>query len=120
MSAAPPLGTAEIGARLAALPGWAVVDGALQRVWRTGGWKATLLLAGAIAHFAEVAWHHPDLILSWDRVTVRLSTHSAGGITALDFALAGKLQEVLSWRPAEETPPLPGTPDTPADSYLRD
>jgi 4a-hydroxytetrahydrobiopterin dehydratase len=97
-------------------PGWALVDGAIQRQWRTQGWKGTLMLATTIGHFAEVAWHHPDLHLSWDAVTVRLNTHSAGGITEKDFALAAKLDEVLDWRPGS---PLDGTPTDPAHAYLK-
>ena len=101
------------------LPSWVLRDGAIERSWRTQGWKGTLMLATTIGHFAEVAWHHPDLHLRYDRVTVRLNTHDAGGITQKDFALAAKLEEVLGWRPADEDTALEGTPDDPAHAYLR-
>jgi dihydroneopterin aldolase len=87
-------------ARLAAeLPRWSVEDTAggpvLARSYRTGGWKATMMVANAIAHLAESAWHHPDLALSYPSVTVRLTTHDAGGITDKDFALAARIEALL-------------------------
>lgn len=110
----------EVRRRLAAeLPSWTLADGAIQRTWRTQGWKGTLMLATTIGHFAEVAWHHPDLHLSYNSVTVRLNTHDAGGITEKDLALAAKLEEVLSWKPAQQGV-LGGTPDSPEHAYLRD
>jgi 4a-hydroxytetrahydrobiopterin dehydratase len=44
-----------------------------------------------VAFQAEAANHHPDIAISWNRVTFTLSTHSAGGLTAADFALAGRI-----------------------------
>lgn len=89
-----------IAARLAAeLPRWRVEDTAggpvLARSYRTSGWKATMMVANAIAHLAESAWHHPDLALSYPSVTVRLTTHDAGGITDKDFALAARIEALL-------------------------
>lgn len=78
------------------LPEWSYIDGTIRRLWRTKGWQATLILATTIGYFAEAAGHHPDLLLSWDKLEVRLSTHSANGITKKDFALAAKLEEVLT------------------------
>ena len=49
---------------------------------------------------SEAAYHHPDLSVTWGRVTVKLSTHSAGGITDKDFALARRIEDVVLWRPA--------------------
>jgi 4a-hydroxytetrahydrobiopterin dehydratase len=43
---------------------------------------------------AESMGHHPDLEVSWDKVTVTLSTHSEGGLTAADFELAGKINDL--------------------------
>jgi len=96
---------AAAGARLAtALPHWSVVDGTLRRTYRTKDWKGALMVAVTIGHLAEAAWHHPDLALSYDKVSVSLSTHSAGGITEKDFALAAKIEEVVHWQPADGTP----------------
>ena len=59
-----------------------------------------MLLANAIGFLAEAAWHHPELILSYPRLTVRMQSHDAGGITDRDFALARRIEEVVTWRPA--------------------
>jgi 4a-hydroxytetrahydrobiopterin dehydratase len=92
------------------LPRWQYQDGHLSRVYVTGNWQLTLMLANAIAFLAEAAWHHPDLLLSYPRLTVRLQTHDAGGITAKDFELARRIEEVATWLPAEGQA-LPGTPN---------
>ena len=99
-------------------PGWKLVGGHIERVYRTSGWRSSLLAANAIGHLAEAAWHHPDLLVSYRTVTVRLMTHDSNGITDLDFALARKIEETIGWRPAREGSPLPGTPDSPQYKYL--
>ena len=58
----------------------------------------------------EAAWHHADLSVTWGKVWVKLKTHSAGGITDKDFALAKKIEGVVLWRP-EPGSPLEGTPN---------
>lgn len=114
------LSTEQARARLAAsLPAWTVVGPAVQRVVRTGGWKGTLMAVNTIGHLAEVAWHHPDLQVSYDRVTIALSTHDAGGITEKDLALAARIEAVLMWRPGSEPGAvLSGTPDDAAHRYI--
>ena len=82
--------------RATELPAWSYRDGHLERTYRTGRWPTTLLLAGAIAFLAEAAFHHPDLLLQYDRLTVRLQTHDAGGITEKDFALARAIESLAT------------------------
>lgn len=93
------------------LPFWYVEDGHLCRRYRTSGWKASLMVVNAIGHLAEAAWHHPEVCLAYGTVTVRLSTHKAGGLTEKDFALARKIEEVVHWEPARECGALRGTPN---------
>jgi len=50
-----------------------------------------MLFASAVGHLAEQANHHPDMTIQWNRVGLALSTHSAGGLTAADFALARRI-----------------------------
>ncbi len=50
-----------------------------------------MLYVGAVAHLAQAANHHPDIAIAWNKVTLTLSTHSAGGLTAADFALAQQI-----------------------------
>jgi 4a-hydroxytetrahydrobiopterin dehydratase len=100
---------AEIADRLNVLPGWYYEDGWIRRVYKTDGWPTTLMLVNAIGYVAEAAYHHPDLSVTWGRVTVKLSTHSAGGITDKDFSLAARIDEVALWRP-KPGGALTGTP----------
>jgi 4a-hydroxytetrahydrobiopterin dehydratase len=101
---------AQIAEKLRDLPGWYFEDGWIRRVYKTDGWPTTLMLVGAIGFVAEAAYHHPDLAVTWGRITVKLSTHSAGGITDKDFALARKIEDVALWRPAQGEA-LEGTPN---------
>lgn len=108
----------EIRARLAReLPHWYLEDGWIRRKIRTEGWKATLMVVNTVGHLAEAAWHHPDLTVSYAFVIVKLKTHSAKGVTDRDFALARKIEEVVSWQPGREGGPLEGTPN--ADQRFR-
>lgn len=93
------------------LPRWQLEDGWLRREYRTGGWKGTLMVVNVVGHLAEAAWHHPDLTVSYASVIVRLQSHDAKGITARDFELARKIEEVVQWQPALEQGALEGTPN---------
>ena len=102
----------EIARRLTGdLGQWRFANGAISRVYRTMDWKSTMLAAGAVAHLAEAAWHHPEMILNYPSLEVRLNTHSAGGVTDKDFELARKIEAVVGWRPAAEGGALEGTPE---------
>lgn len=96
---------------LQSLPGWEVRDGWLRRTYKTPGWSHTMLLANTIAYVAEAAYHHPDLSLGYAQVTVKLQTHRVRGITTHDTALARKIDEVVLWKPAADSP-LSGYPKT--------
>ena len=99
----PTLDTAQVTERLTTLPGWYLEDGWLRRIYKTDGWPTTLMLVNAIGYLAEAAYHHPDLAVTWARVTVKLMTHSAGGITDKDFAAGAA---------ASKTPCCGGRPRT--------
>jgi len=101
------------------LPRWRLSDGAILRRYDTSGWKATLMVINTVGHLAEAAWHHPDIAASWGWVEVRLSTHSAKGITDKDFELAAKIDEVVLWQPAREAGALEGTPADPRFAYVK-
>ncbi len=115
------LGPAAIVTRLKnSLAGWRHEDGCLKRTYETNGWKATVLVVNAIAHLAEVAWHHPEILASYARVEVRLSTHEANGVSERDFELAHKIEEVILWRPGRDGGALEGTPEgDPQHAYLK-
>ena len=96
--------------RLKSLPKWQAEGGWLVRHYDTDGWPSTMLVVGAIAFAAEAANHHPDLAVSWPRVTVRLQTHSAGGITDKDLELAARIEEAITSWPRGKGPGLEGNP----------
>jgi len=111
---------AEVSRRLAAeLPHWSVEGSTIQRRFRTNGWKSTLMVVNAVGHLAEAAWHHPDIGASWGGVNVTLTTHSAGGITDKDFALAVQIERFIQWQPGKEQGPLEGTPEDPRYQYIK-
>ncbi|MCI0463913.1 MAG: 4a-hydroxytetrahydrobiopterin dehydratase [Gemmataceae bacterium] len=101
----------EIAEKLAehGLAGWYFEEGWLRRKYTTPGWPATLMLVNAVGYLAEAAWHHPDLSVTWGKVWIKLKTHSAGGITDKDFALAKQIEGVVLWRPPADSP-LEGIP----------
>jgi 4a-hydroxytetrahydrobiopterin dehydratase len=105
-------GPEEVGKVLQAkgLADWYLEDGWLRRKYNTDGWPTTLMLTNAIGYLCEAAWHHADLAITWGKLWVKLKTHSAGGITDKDFALAQKIEEVVLWRP-QPGDPLEGTPN---------
>lgn len=112
-------GEAEVEALLSGdLARWEPADGAIRRRYRTAGWKGTLMVITTIGHLAEVAWHHPEISASYAWVEVSLSTHSAGGITDKDIALARRIEGVIAWRPGDEDGPFSGTPDDPRFAYV--
>lgn len=110
----------EISACLAAqLPHWRLEDGFIVRKYTTSGWRATLMVVNTVGHLAEAAFHHPDLVVSYGHVIVRLMTHDAGAITAKDLALALKIEEVVMWQPGRDgSHPLSGPPDDPQFRYI--
>jgi 4a-hydroxytetrahydrobiopterin dehydratase len=101
---------AQVEEKLKDFPGWWLEDGWIRRNYKTDGWPTTLMLVNAIGYLAEAAYHHPDLSVTWGRITVKLSTHSAGGITDKDFALARQIEDVALWRPPAGSA-LTGTPN---------
>jgi 4a-hydroxytetrahydrobiopterin dehydratase len=107
----PVFSDAEIAGKLkeSGLANWYLEDGMLRRKYTTDGWPTTLMLTNAIGFICEAADHHADLSVTWGKLWVKLKTHSAGGITEKDFALAQKIEEVVLWRPAKGGP-LRGVP----------
>jgi 4a-hydroxytetrahydrobiopterin dehydratase len=81
----------QITAELADIPGWTRDGDAITTTVQRQDFRDALLYVGAVAYLAESANHHPDVAISWNKVTLTLSTHSAGGLTLNDFALARKI-----------------------------
>jgi pterin-4a-carbinolamine dehydratase len=93
------LSESDIRGRLSGLGKWAFDAGAIRRTYQTDGWRGSMLVANAIAFICEAADHHADLTVTWPSVSVALSTHSAGGITAKDFEVAELIERQVTWKP---------------------
>jgi len=85
------LSDSEVEARLSEHPGWVRVGAAIEKSFKKGDFVGSVRFASELVGPAEEMNHHPDLRISWDTVTVSISTHSAGGITAADFELADRI-----------------------------
>ncbi|HSC28048.1 MAG TPA: 4a-hydroxytetrahydrobiopterin dehydratase [Vicinamibacterales bacterium] len=76
----------EIREGLSGLPGWTRKGEAIERRLTFAGFPDAIAFATRLAFTAEAADHHPDILISYKRVTLTYSTHSAGGLTQKDFA----------------------------------
>lgn len=81
------------------LPGWEQTDDALRRTVTFDGYRDAVAFVVRVALEAEVANHHPDLVLSWGRVEVSLTSHDAGGVTDRDRDMARTIGELVSAAP---------------------
>jgi 4a-hydroxytetrahydrobiopterin dehydratase len=81
----------EIEERLSGLDGWERVGEAIAKTFGCGDFVGSVRFVGSLVEPAEAMGHHPDVAISWDKVTVTISTHSEGGLTAADFELAAKV-----------------------------
>jgi 4a-hydroxytetrahydrobiopterin dehydratase len=85
------LSDSEVRAGLASLPGWERRGDALVKEFDRGDFVGSVEFVDSLVAPAEAMSHHPDLEISWATVTVALSTHSEGGLTAADLELAAKI-----------------------------
>lgn len=84
------LDDAKIFLALAALPKWQRTDAVISRTYEFKDFPEAMKFVDAVAAAAEEAWHHPDIDIRWNKVTLALTTHDAGGLTEKDFILARK------------------------------
>jgi 4a-hydroxytetrahydrobiopterin dehydratase len=101
-SAAPPpvaLKATQIVSALSSLPGWVLSgDGAdlcIEKSWTFPHFQAAMGFANAVAWIAEQHNHHPEVVVSYHRCTVRWQTHDVQGLSSLDFAAAQALEKQL-------------------------
>ncbi|MCG3206193.1 MAG: putative pterin-4-alpha-carbinolamine dehydratase [Elusimicrobia bacterium] len=90
-----PLTPQEIQERLSTLPDWKHVDKYLLRVKTFPSYKDALDYVYAVGMTAEKFNHHPDIVMNFKRVEVRYWTHTARGLSALDFKLAAEVEALL-------------------------
>jgi 4a-hydroxytetrahydrobiopterin dehydratase len=81
----------EIEHRVSELGGWDLEGEAIVKQFECGDFSGAIDFVNRIAPVANEMDHHPDLSISWDKVTAMVTTHSEGGLTASDFELAGRI-----------------------------
>jgi 4a-hydroxytetrahydrobiopterin dehydratase len=86
-----PMGDEEIEERLQALDGWSREGDAIVKRFEHADFKGSVDFVNRLTPVAEEMNHHPDLEISWNEVTVRITTHSEGGLTGNDFDLAAQI-----------------------------
>jgi 4a-hydroxytetrahydrobiopterin dehydratase len=74
---------------------WHETDGALERAYEHGSFLEAIAFVNRVAELAESENHHPDIAISYRTVTLRWTTHSAGGVTDRDRELAARSDELF-------------------------
>jgi 4a-hydroxytetrahydrobiopterin dehydratase len=87
----PALTPDQVAAELATLPGWSGDTSAIKRSVECSSFPAAIAVVDTVAIAAENADHHPDIDIRWRTLHFTLTTHDAGGVTALDIALAHEI-----------------------------
>jgi 4a-hydroxytetrahydrobiopterin dehydratase len=85
---------ADVDVRLGKLQGWERDGCEIEKEFRFDGFDASMAFVNRVAGLAREADHHPDISIKYNRVKLTLSTHSEGGVTEKDFALAAKIEGV--------------------------
>lgn len=88
------LSSTQIKTALASVPDWKKKGAAITRTYQFKDFPAAIKFVNKVAKVAEKAWHHPDIDIRWNKVTLTLSTHDAGGLTGKDFSLAKKFDGI--------------------------
>jgi 4a-hydroxytetrahydrobiopterin dehydratase len=88
------LNPAQIKTALAHVPGWRKQRKTITRTFEFKDFPPAVRFVNHVATLAEKDCHHPDIDIRWNKVTLTLSTHSAGGLTRKDFALARKVDQL--------------------------
>lgn len=91
----PKLKAPEIKAALGKVPDWKRKGSTITRTFQFKDFPAAVKFVNKVAVLAEKAWHHPDIDIRWNKVTLTLTTHDQGGLTEKDFALARKFDRLV-------------------------
>lgn len=86
---------ADVQEGLKELEGWELRDGRLRKQYTFRTFLRAIAFVNSMAYLAESAGHHPDITINYNRVTLRLITHSEGALTDRDFALAKEIDSKL-------------------------
>jgi len=83
----------EIKSALGSTPGWSRKGRNIVRTFQFKDFPAAIKFVDKIARLAEKSWHHPDIDIRWNKVTLTLTTHDQGGLTEKDFNLAQQFDQ---------------------------
>ncbi|MEM7592342.1 MAG: 4a-hydroxytetrahydrobiopterin dehydratase [Cyanobacteria bacterium P01_A01_bin.83] len=89
-----PLTQAEVEQKIQTIPQWQQEQQTITRTFEFKNFVEAIAFVNRLVDPAEAAGHHPDLAISYNKVTVSLTTHDAGGLTQMDFDLAQKISEI--------------------------
>jgi 4a-hydroxytetrahydrobiopterin dehydratase len=89
------LSASEIRNCMQAIPQWTLRDRSIDREFTFKDFRQAINFTNRVAQVAEAADHHPDICISYNKVKLDLSTHTAGGLTQKDFELATKLNQLV-------------------------
>lgn len=84
-----------VTAYLRQVDGWTIADGELVRELKFANYYETMSNVVAIAMIAQAEDHHPDMLVSYNKLTIRYSTHSVGGLSENDFICAAKINQMI-------------------------
>ena len=86
----------EVSKQLEQSPEWSEISGEIQRTFQFDDFKQSMAFVNRVADYAEQVQHHPDILIRYNKVTLTVSTHDAGGVTGKDFELAAFCDNLVS------------------------
>jgi 4a-hydroxytetrahydrobiopterin dehydratase len=86
----------ELRTHLSTLTGWSLADNRIEKTFAFANYYETMAFVNAVAYVAHRQDHHPDLTVGYNRCTVALSTHDAGGVTLNDCICAAKVERLAA------------------------
>ena len=94
----PRLTDTQIVDALAGLPGWSLSDAGIRKQFDPPTYADAIAALARVGFEAEAAQHHPDVAMSWKRITFTLTTHDEGGVTEKDIAMARAIEAIMRGR----------------------
>jgi 4a-hydroxytetrahydrobiopterin dehydratase len=95
MAAPELLSDAQVEQAVSKAEGWELSDGRIRKAYHFRTFLRAIAFVNSVAYLAESRGHHPDITINYNKVTLRLITHSEGGLTDRDFALAAEIDSKL-------------------------
>ncbi|MFG0305324.1 MAG: 4a-hydroxytetrahydrobiopterin dehydratase [Phycisphaerales bacterium JB040] len=85
----------QVSSALENVPEWDELNGEITRTFQFDDFVSAMAFVQKVADYAESAQHHPDILIRYNKVTLTVSTHDAGGITEKDFDLAAAMDRLV-------------------------